>query len=532
MKIKTFDLGTWVYPDTEITECDNTISLDSAKNSDTCFQVLMDLKCEKDTPITWTLDTPDEGITVVVHEMRPALVKYNSGAQNYNAIDWDNVKDFVVRRAPYEVYELTRPIEDGKIWGEMPNTALFIRLDVAKTAVAGKKDITLKLNIGGEEAEIKIDLHVHKATVCDVEDTPYPMGFWICPQLMHNLHGVERGTEEYYHYVEVTLKQMKGMRCNHIQLPTPTPIRDEENKVIDFDFTEVERITEIALKLGFRYINSGFVAKWLAWKDNNFSLQWDSEERVDTLEAYRQYKIYIEKTKKYIEKYDIADKYWQSFVDEPQLANSMAYKSLSSIFRRAMPEIKIMDPVETPNVVGSCDVWIVKQAVYEKYKEQYNMLMEMGETVWVYSCGFPANKWMNHIIDLPLSATRLINWMGIRYGIDGFLHYGYHEFLDYMDPMYDTNFGRIFQKEQRYFPPGNGQVVYSDGKVLYDSVRAHVHRTAAAEAELLMALRAKDKDACYEIIDGVCTTFEEYTTDSVKVENARKALLDKLDLYC
>ena len=69
-----------------------------------------------------------------------------------------------------------------------------------------------------------------------------------------------------------------------------------------------------------------------------------------------------------------------------------------------------------------------------------------------------------------------------------------------------TNFGRIFQKEQRYFPPGNGQVVYSDGKVLYDSVRAHVHRTAAAEAELLMALRAKDKEACYEIIDGVCTT--------------------------
>ena len=42
MKIKTFDVGTWVYPDTEITECDNTISLDSAKNADACFQVLME----------------------------------------------------------------------------------------------------------------------------------------------------------------------------------------------------------------------------------------------------------------------------------------------------------------------------------------------------------------------------------------------------------------------------------------------------------------------------------------------------------
>ena len=531
MRIQTYDVGTWLYPDSEITACEQTICLDSARNADACFQILTDLKCAKDTDIKWTFDTSDSGVSVVVHELRPTFVKYNSGAQNYNAITWENVEHFAVRQAPYEVYELTRPIEDGKLWGETGNTALFIRINVAKTAKPGEKKLVLYLNIAGECAEIDINLNIHKAVVCDVEESPYAMAFWLHPDCLQYSHKVDRGTEEYYHFVEAYLKQMKGMRCNHIQLPTPEPIRDEAGKVIDFDFEECDRITEIALKHGFQYINSGFIAKWLQWQASEFFLRWDSDTPVEGLEGYRQLKIYIERTKEFITRHDIAEKYWQSFVDEPQLNNSMAYKAISSIFRREMPDIKIMDPIETPNVVGSCDVWIVKQAVYEKYKEQYETLRQMGERLWVYSCGFPAGKWMNHAIDLPLSATRLITWQGVRYGMDGFLHFGYMEFFEGMDPMYTTAFGRIFQKEMRYFPPGNAFVIYTDGETIYDSVRAHVHRISAAEAELLLKLREYDENACNEIIDSVSTTFEEYVSDSETVEKARKELLQKLDSY-
>jgi len=531
MKIQTFDIGTWLYPDSEVTECNNTVALDSARNDDICFQILTDKKCKKDTPVTWNLDTPDEGISVVVHELRPTFVKYNSGAQNYNATCWENVQDFAVRQAPYEVYELTRPIDDGKLWGDTGNTAFFIRVNVAKTAQVGEKKLTLKLTVDGETVEVLINLNVHKSVVCDVEESSYTMGFWLHPECLEYSHKVDRFSEEYYQFVEDYLKQMKEMRCNHIQLPTPQPLRDENGKIIDFDFTECDRITEIALKLGFQYINSGFIAKWLQWQASEFYLWWERETPVEGMEGYRQLIIYIERTKEFIARHDIADKYWQSFVDEPQLNNSMAYKAISSVFRRAIPDIKVMDPIETPNVVGSCDVWIVKQAVYEKYKEQYETLKKMGEKLWVYSCGFPAGKWMNHAIDLPLAATRLITWQGVRYGMDGFLHFGYMEFSDGMNPMYSTSFGRIFQKEMRYFPPGNAFVIYTDGKTIYDSVRAHVHRISAAEAELLMKLREYDEKVCNEIVDSVSTNFEEYISDSEVVESARKALLDALDAF-
>lgn len=531
MKLQTFDIGTWLYPDSEVQEYNNVIDLDTARNADVCFQILTDMKCQKDTAISWSMDIVDETIEAVMHELRPTLVKYNSGAHNYNATCWEAVQDIVVRQAPYEVYELTRPIKDGKLWGETGNTALFVRLNVSKEAAVGKKQYVLRIQIAEETADVIINLNIHKAIVSDVEESPYAMGFWFSPAAAEHSHKIERFSEEYYAIAEKYLVQMKNMRCNHIQLPTPQPIRNEEGKIVDFDFTECDRITEMALKLGFQYINSGFIARWLQWQASEFYLYWDTETSAESFEGYLQILAYIRRTKEFIARHNIADKYWQSFVDEPQLNNSMAYKALSSIFRREMPDIRLMDPIETPNVVGSCDVWIVKQAVYEKYKEQYEVLQSMGEKLWVYSCGFPANKWMNHAIDLPLAATRLINWQGIRYGMDGFLHFGFMEFFEGMDPMYCTAFGRMYQKELRFFPPGNGFVVYTDGEEIYDSVRAHVHRTSATEAELLMKLREYDKEGCFAIIDRISTTYEEYVSDSKQVEDARKALLDALDKY-
>lgn len=532
MKIQTFDIGTWIYPDSQITESNHLITLHSARNSDTCFQILTDIVASKGTNVKWSLETPDDNISVVVNELRPVLVKYNSGAVNYNAIDYDNVKDFITRKAPFEVYDLTRPIDDGMLWGDTGKTAFLVQVNVAAGASTGKKELVLRLTIGDEVTDININLHVHKSILCDASDSPYPMGYWIIvPAVCYN-HGVERFSEKYYHYVEQNLKQMKNMRCNHIQLPTPIPVRDTEGMIVDFDFSECDRYTEMAKKLGFRYINSGFVATWKAWRDSKYYLHWDEDTEVESMEGYRQLRIYFQRTKEFIERHQLGNLYWQSFVDEPQLENSMAYKALACTCRKFIPNVQIMDPVETPNVVGSCDIWIVKQAVYEKYKEQYDSLMEMGEKLWVYSCGFPANKWMNHIIDLPLAATRLIIWEGIKRGIDGFMHYGYHEFQKGMDPMYDTNFGRIYQKEMRYFPPGNHGVIYTDGEVIYDSVRAHVQRISAAEGELFLKLREKDSDACNEIIGSVCTTFEEYVSDSVQIENARRVLLEKLDGFC
>ena len=62
MRIQTFDIGTWLYPDSEITMSGNIVELDSARNSETCFQFLTDMKIEKGASIRWELCTKEKGI--------------------------------------------------------------------------------------------------------------------------------------------------------------------------------------------------------------------------------------------------------------------------------------------------------------------------------------------------------------------------------------------------------------------------------------------------------------------------------------
>ena len=97
----------------------------------------------------------------------------------------------------------------------------------------------------------------------------------------------------------------------------------------------------------------------------------------------------------------------QCLVDEPQFPNSLSYRALSGIARSRMPGVKIHDPVETTEIGGAIDVWAVKQAVYEKYIDTYRALQDIGEEIWLYTCGFPAGKTMNRILDLPLTVSRL-----------------------------------------------------------------------------------------------------------------------------
>jgi hypothetical protein len=188
--------------------------------------------------------------------------------------------------------------------------------------------------------------------------------------------------------------------------------------------------------------------------------------------------------------------------------------------------------VETPDIYGSCDIWVIKQAIYEKYRKEYDRLRQQGDEYWLYTCGFPAGKWMNRVMDLPLAATRLPIWMGVRYGMVGFLHWGYHAYHPDMDPMKDTCYPVIYHGESQFFPAGNHAIVYVDRDHIYESLRAHLQRISAVDGELLLRLREFDEAACDAIIDSVCTGFENYSSDPAAIDEAHKRLLEQLDMYC
>jgi hypothetical protein len=268
----------------------------------------------------------------------------------------------------------------------------------------------------------------------------------------------------------------------------------------------------------------GFVARWKDWREAELWLCWDRKTNAVSMEGYRQLKLYFARLKKLVEDNGWEGSYWQCVVDEPQDYSAKDYRALCAIVRKELPGVVINDPVETVDVQGALDIWVVKQSIYDKKIEQFKKLQELGEEMWIYTCGFPAGKTMNRVIDLPLTASRLLMWMCYGYNAKGFLHFGYCLHND--DTYNNVNF---YVREDNIFPPGNGHIVYPGSKGPWYSVRGHAQRTGAQDFELLNILGNRGQKAkAKELVNKLCRNFNDYETDASVFENVRKELLEEL----
>ena len=520
MHYQVFSDNDWLYPDS-VPHADGKqiASLFSPRGADVCFQILTDRPIDGSQAITpaFTLD----GCEAVVYRLLPAHVSENSAADILTTKNYDDVKHFVTRRAPFDVFDLTAPLDAP--CDEAGIAAFFVRINVAADAPVGTHTTTLSLTIGDETLSVPVELKIYSTVIPPLRDAAFHMVNWIYYDCLAEDCGVTPYSEEYMQILRAFLENQLDMRNDYLMLPSGVPIRDGEGKVVDFDFSAAETVGNLALEMGFSRIMGGFSVHFAHWREAEVYLLWEREIEVRSPEAFRQLKLYFTRAWECVTRNGWESVYQQCLEDEPQFGNADAYRIVGAICRKCMPGVVIHDPVEASTLGGGCDVWDVKQAVYEKYIDEFRALQEMGEEIWLYTCGFPAGYVMNRIVDLPLPASRLPMWMCYLYDAKGFLHWGYHRHNP--ERRNDVCFHAT---ETKKYPAGNSFVVYyGDGRPWY-SVRGHAQRSGAFDFELFYQLGKKNRPLALSIIQKVCRSFEDYEFSSTALDDARHELLEAL----
>ena len=111
MKYQIFSENEWIYPDSPVT-LQNTAELYAPRGADVCFQVLTDCVLLGGESISFDFELT--GCEAVVYQLLTATVPLNSHTKILCTTDYDSVKHFVTRKAPFDVYEITRPLDDGE----------------------------------------------------------------------------------------------------------------------------------------------------------------------------------------------------------------------------------------------------------------------------------------------------------------------------------------------------------------------------------------------------------------------------------
>jgi len=216
--------------------------------------------------------------------------------------------------------------------------------------------------------------------------------------------------------------------------------------------------------------------------------------------------------------------YMQHLADEPITKNIDTYRAMAELARKYGPELRIVEACHTKDLTGAMDVWVPQLNYLHKDIKHYQARQRAGDEVWFYTCVFPQGEYANRFIEQPLIKTRLLHWINYRYGVTGYLHWGYNHWTA------DSPFTHTTRPHggPEYLPAGDPWIVYPGKDGPLDSIRHEAMRDGIADHELLSLLGERDPAAAKRLASKHILDFDRYDTDVKTFRATRREILERL----
>ena len=213
--------------------------------------------------------------------------------------------------------------------------------------------------------------------------------------------------------------------------------------------------------------------------------------------------------------------YLQHLADEPIPTNTASYRAMAALAHKYAPELRIVEACHTKDLVGAIDVWVPQLNFLHHDFAHYQLRQRAGDEVWFYTCVFPQGEYANRFIEQPLIKTRLLHWINFRYGVTGYLHWGYNHWTP------DSPFTHTTRAHggPPYLPAGDPWIVYPGKDGPLDSIRFEAMRDGIADYELLCLLAEKNPEAAQRLAARHVLDFDRYDTDVGQFRASRRELL-------
>jgi len=446
-------------------------------------------------------------------------VERNTGPVGFIETEESGENPFVIRRAPFRVYDAMAPLEDEtEITG--PTMALRLHVPVAADAPAGEREISLRIEAGGEAVELRVKARVHAAVVPPVGQGSFPYTNWFALSYMAERHGLEPWSEGHWAMIAQYAALMADGRQNMFLLPQGVIFTLREGRPV-LERERLRRLVNIFTGAGMYYLEGGhFGGRATAnWHCPNFavgltgslasSLQGNTDIHDIAVQLMRE-----------IDANGWRGRWVQHIADEPIDGNAADYRIFAGTVRKYMPGIPLLDATESESLAGAVDIWCPKAQEYQLHREHFEAMRALGDRVYFYTCCFPGGPWLNRLLDMELLRPALLGWGAARFRLDGFLHWGLNHYKSFQDPFQQSV---VDHGGDNFLPAGDTHIVYPGPDGPWSSVRLEAQREGCEDYELLRRL---DPEQAQAIIRPALRGFDDYTKDPVTFRAARRALLE------
>lgn len=458
--------------------------------------------------------------------------------------------EFCERNEPGLFPDVLFPIENTRVLIKRQYFyALWITVDLPKDTDAGDYEIKIKLKKDGETISENIfGLHVINAVLPE-QKLIYTQ--WFHSDSIANYYKIPVFCEKFWALVESFIKAAVHTGVNMLLTPVFTPPLDTEvggerltvqlvdvkleNGKYSFGFDRFIRWVRLAQKCGIKYFEiSHLFSQWgakytpkiVAEVNGSQKRIFGWETSADSIEYAEFLSAFIPQLIKVIRSLGIEKSTFFHISDEPNEDQIESYSRSKSTVAPLLEDFPIIDALSDYSFYES---GIINNPI--PCTNDIESFIEKGfPHPWTYYCCGQGGKLSNRFFGMPLSTTRIIGFQLFKYGIEGFLQWGFNFYnsqysLRSIDPFAVTD-------ADSAFPSGDSFTVYPGKSGAIESVRSEVFFQALQDMRALTLLcdriGKKRTIAAVEADFGIITFFD-YPRGTEKMLNLRKSVNNYLD---
>ena len=516
-----------VYPDSNNVKLKNTFTTNIAKNSAAEVHILV--KSEIGNLISFS--TQSKNISNVnLSVIEPVPVEQNTGIDSRTEQFLGVLNPHVIRRAPFDVFEIIYPLEERRIKTKYRYS--LIRLTIDPENFKSNKDYVINISISDKLKnlkKLKFKIKVHSVLIPDLIDSNFFYTNWFNMQKMEEKHDLKRWSKKWYKMLDKYAQIMAKGRQNCIIIPKEL-ISLKNNKII-LDEKKMISFIEIFKKHGFTYFESPHL---LGRGEND---NWGNPELITSLrkkgyyssEGKKEIDTIIHKIKKFTLKYNLKNQWLQHISDEPTDVSAKCYQDAAKQIKSIYPEIKIMEATNAmESLSGSIDLWCPLINDFQENEEFFRNREKEGEKILIYTCLVPGGKWLNRTLDMERIRQVYFGWAGSKYNTFGYLHWGLNQYKANPFTQSVVKHPSPAASSNNYLPAGDTHIIYPGKNGPLSSLRFESQRLGIEDYEILEILKSINPSKHSRFIKKLFINYTDYSLSINKYMRVKRRVLKSI----
>lgn len=526
-EVGLFDELEAIYPDTKAESGDKVYRVSGASGTYAGVHMVIS-GLQAGQMVSFEVKGPHQGYKLF--ELIPVPVEDNTGLITRTERFDGKYNPYVIRRAPFMIYEVLQPIRNLAVSKGQSVAVAFREAIQVEEDVENKWEIYV--TVEGITQKLTFIVEAKKVKVMPSNKTTHKYVNWINMRNIGAFHKVVMWSKEWEDLVLSYFKLARYARQNIVWLPADLYFELNESQHPVLNEEKLSTLIRLADEAELYWLNG---ANLCGRKDGDWcatEAETILSKRIMPGEGEEDFRNMTTQLYKYIKEKGLENRWIQSFFDEPLDESANVYHRGATIINETMPGIRVLDANKaTESLVGAMDIWCPTLDCYEKEFEFYRDRVEKGEEVWVYTCLEPTGPYLNRLLDMERIRPVLIEWANSLYPVKGFLHWGgnwfavnpYKQSCVCMGQEDYTNFKLNYSAQ---LPAGDCGVMYPGDLMPLSTTRLEAHRIGFEDLYLIEQLKNKNKALVKEIVSTLVRSYKDYETDISLYRKTKKRLLE------